>query len=488
MSHAIRLPRPHAVWTTPARRPRRARLPGAPSMSMTVGLARRARLRCASGSGRRSATSTAAAGTRSTRCATCGSMPGTARAGASRHETRDLPRGGRRAAHGRSRSPGWTATGPVPRRCASRSGAAGSTTGGRPGTSPTWAWSSKAPRRPPFIDERDTLPGHRRGAHRSASRRRDRDRATRGGRVPHRRCSRSASAWPARRCPGSRSTPTGCPTAPWTCCITRSCSPTPATTWSSTRSTRCAVAYANGPRFAGIDGIELLGSQVRAIDGPRQHRRRPGAATTSRLPDVGLRYELTWTVAPDRLALDVVRTAERDSGAPSPAPGSCRSMPRPPSPVFNRTPRPAGRDRAGDGTGAAPRPGLRQPARSTTSGRCPAARRCLPAPAGHDAGGQGGRATRARSGNGSSPAGRARGLRRSSGSHIRRSRRCARIRPPSSGRRSNAPRRPGSRSDWTRRRCPTTTPPSTPRSAWTTGRISPWPSAMRCRACRRWAW
>jgi hypothetical protein len=68
--------------------------------------------------------------------------------------------------------------------------------------------------------------------------------------------------------------------------------------------------FANGPRFSGIDGIEQLGSQVRhmtgtsRVDGNRVHY-------DVALPDVGLRYELTWTVEPDTLGLQVARTADR---------------------------------------------------------------------------------------------------------------------------------------------------------------------------------
>jgi hypothetical protein len=68
--------------------------------------------------------------------------------------------------------------------------------------------------------------------------------------------------------------------------------------------------YANGPRFTGIDGIEHLGSQVRAMEG-RGNVDGAQVRYAVRLPDVGLAWDITWTVRADGLRLEASRTADR---------------------------------------------------------------------------------------------------------------------------------------------------------------------------------
>jgi hypothetical protein len=68
--------------------------------------------------------------------------------------------------------------------------------------------------------------------------------------------------------------------------------------------------YANGPRYTDVDGIEHLGSHVRAMEG-RSSVDGPTVRYQVRLPDPGLEYELTWTVGPDSLRLDVARSSTR---------------------------------------------------------------------------------------------------------------------------------------------------------------------------------
>ncbi len=68
---------------------------------------------------------------------------------------------------------------------------------------------------------------------------------------------------------------------------------------------------ANGPRFTGLDGIEPLGSQTRTMSGRTTvtgHRVRYEVV----VEELGLRYELTWSVEADGIRLDVVRSGDRD--------------------------------------------------------------------------------------------------------------------------------------------------------------------------------
>ena len=68
---------------------------------------------------------------------------------------------------------------------------------------------------------------------------------------------------------------------------------------------------ANGPRFTGVDGIEPLGSQTRAITG-RTTVEGPRVRYTVRVPELELEHDITWTVERDGLRLEVVRTGGRD--------------------------------------------------------------------------------------------------------------------------------------------------------------------------------
>ena len=71
---------------------------------------------------------------------------------------------------------------------------------------------------------------------------------------------------------------------------------------------------ANGPRFTGIDGIEPLGSQTRAMSG-RTTVDGARVRYEVEVPELGLRHDITWRVEQDGLHLDVVRTGQRDLAA-----------------------------------------------------------------------------------------------------------------------------------------------------------------------------